>query len=199
MIAVLLGPPGSGKGTQAELLAPALGIPHVSTGECLRAEVAAATELGREVEPLLAAGHLVPDELIERVLERRLAAPDAARGALLDGFPRTVEQARALDRMLVASGRRVAFVVVLHVAEAVLTERLLRRAGEQHRSDDNPGSIAERLAEYRQMTEPVVNHYRRERAPICDVDGEADVETVHRRIVRAVTSLAAGAGRPSEK
>ncbi len=190
MIAVLLGPPGSGKGTQAELLAPALGIPHVSTGECLRAEVTAGTAVGREVEPLLAAGHLVPDELIERVLERRLAAPDAALGALLDGYPRTVEQARALDRMLAASGRRVAFVVVLHVAEPVLTERLLRRAGEQHRSDDNLRAIAERLAEYRQMTEPVVDHYRRERAPICDVDGEGDVETVHRRIVRTVTPLA---------
>jgi adenylate kinase len=195
MIGVLLGPPGSGKGTQAELLAPALGVAHVSTGECLRAEAAAGTALGRAVEPLLAAGHLVPDELIERVLEQRLAQPDAASGALLDGYPRTPAQAEALDRLLAASGRGVRFVVVLRVDERTLVDRLLRRAATEHRSDDNPSSMAERLHEYHELTEPVVGRYRARDVPVLEIDGSGDVESVHRRIVEALTPVVAEARR----
>jgi adenylate kinase len=194
MTGLVLGPPGSGKGTQAGLLAPALGIPHVSTGDCLRAEVAAGTALGREVEPLLATGHLVPDELIERIVEQRLRAHDAARGALLDGYPRTVPQARALDRLLAASGRRVTFVIALHVDEGTLIDRVLRRAEAQHRADDNRSSIAERLLEYRRLTEPVLDHYRGRAGPVVDVDGTGDVDAVHRRIVPAVRQLAHSPG-----
>src|SRR3981081_602704 len=120
MVGVLLGAPGSGKGTQAELIAPVLGVPHISTGELLRAEAEAGTPLGAEVAPLLAAGELVPDELIERVLEQRLKAPDAARGALLDGYPRTVAQARELDRLLGGDDGGVKFVVLLDVDEKTL-------------------------------------------------------------------------------
>jgi adenylate kinase len=189
MICVLLGPPGSGKGTQGKLLARAFGIPHISTGELLRAEAEAGTPLGAEVAPLLAAGELVPDELIERVLEQRLKAPDAAKGALLDGYPRTVAQAQALDSLLAATGRRVELVVVLEVDEQTLMQRLLRRAAKQHRSDDNPASIAERLTEYRQLTEPVLDYYRAEGVPVLEIDGTGPVEAVHERILRAVEKV----------
>lgn len=191
MICVLLGPPGSGKGTQAELITGALGVPHVSTGELLRAEAAAGTRLGSEVAPLLETGELVPDELMHRVLERRLRAPDTASGAILDGYPRTVPQARALDGCL-PGGRRVVDVVLhLEVNEATLIERLEHRAEEQHRADDNPGSIAERLTEYRQLTEPVTDYYRSEGVPVVEVDGTGDVDVVHQRIVQALETVAA--------
>jgi adenylate kinase len=186
MVGVLFGAPGSGKGTQAELIAPILGVPHVSTGELLRAEADAMTPLGAQVAPLLAAGELVPDELIERVLEQRLRAPDAAPGALLDGYPRTVAQARAFDDLLAETGRRVEFVLRLDVEEKTLIDRLLRRAREQHRSDDNPESIAERLAEYHQLTEPVIDYYRGEGVPVFEMDGNGAVEQVHVEIIRAL-------------
>jgi len=187
MICVIVGPPGSGKGTQAERIAADLRVPHVSTGELLRAEAAAGTPLGREVGPLLAAGELVADELVERLVEQRLAAPDAAPGAILDGYPRTTPQARALDRRLAATGRRVNVVLLLEVDEGTLLRRLLDRAATEHRADDNPASIGERLAEYRQVTEPVIDHYRAERVPVLAVDGKGPVDTVHARILRALT------------
>jgi adenylate kinase len=189
MVGVLFGPPGSGKGTQAELIAPILGVPHISTGDLLRAESEAMTPLGAEVAPLLAAGELVPDELIERVLEQRLRAPDAAKGALLDGYPRTVAQARALDDLLAETGRRLEFVLRLDVDDKTLIDRLLRRAHEQHRSDDNPESIAERLAEYHQLTEPVIDYYRGEGVPVLEIDGNGTVEQVHAEIIRALQKV----------
>jgi adenylate kinase len=184
---VIFGPPGSGKGTQAELLTSALGVPHVSTGDLLRAETEAGTPLGAEVAPLLAAGELVPDDLIERVLERRLAQPDAATGAILDGYPRTVDQARSLDRRLAATGCGIQAVLVLDVDEATLLGRLLLRAGEQHRADDNREAIAERMAEYRRRTQPVLAYYRDEGVPVLAIDGTAGVDAVHERAVRALT------------
>ena len=126
------------------------------------------------------------------MLEQRLRAPDAERGALLDGYPRTVPQARALDALLAAAGRRVDAVLVLEVAERTLLERLLRRAAEQHRPDDNPTSIAERLREYRALTEPVVDHYRSAGVPVIEVDGTGDVEEVHRRVMAALERVRAG-------
>jgi adenylate kinase len=189
MILVLFGPPGSGKGTQAELLTGTLGVPHISTGELLRAEAEAGTPLGRQVASELAAGELVPDELIERVLERRLRAPDAEPGAILDGYPRTVPQAQALDALLAAAGRRVDAVLVLEVDELTLLDRLLRRAEEQHRADDNPTSIAERLREYRQLTEPVVGYYRAAGVPVIEVEGTGDVEEVHGRVMAALEDV----------
>jgi adenylate kinase len=184
---VIFGPPGSGKGTQAELLTSALDVPHVSTGELLRGETESGTPLGAEVAPLLAAGELVPDDLIERVLERRLARPDAAQGAILDGYPRTVAQARALDRQLAGAGCRVQAVLVLDVDEATLVERLLRRAREQHRVDDNRESIAERMREYREHTERVVAYYQDEAVRVLAIDGTGGVDAVHERVLRALT------------
>ena len=183
---VILGPPGSGKGTQAELLTTALGVPHVSTGDLLRAEAEAGTPLGAAVAPLLAAGELVPDDLIERVLERRLTRPDAVRGAMLDGYPRTVAQARSLDSRLAASGCPVRGVLLLQVAEATLVERLLQRAGEQHRADDNRRAIAERMTEYRERTEPVIAYYRGAGVPVLPIDGTGGVDAVHERIIRSL-------------
>ena len=200
MIGVVVGPPGSGKGTQAELIAADLGVPHVSTGELLRAEAAAGTPLGREVAPLLAAGELVPDELLDRLVEQRLAAADGGPGAILDGYPRTIPQARTLDSRLPATGHRVDFVLVLEVEEATLLRRLLDRAATEHRADDNPTSIAERLAEYRQVTEPLIDHYRAEGVPVLSIDGTGPVDTVHARILRALTpaGLLRRAGRESK-
>jgi adenylate kinase len=191
---VIFGPPGSGKGTQGRLLTSALGVPHVSTGALLRAETEAGTPLGAEVAPLLAAGELVPDDLMERVLERRLGQPDAARGAILDGYPRTVAQARSLDQRLAAAGCPVRAVVVLDVDEETLLRRLLDRAGEQHRADDNRQSIAERMAEYHQRTEPVLSYYRDRGVPILHVDGTAGVEDVHERVVGALRPTLTGPG-----
>jgi adenylate kinase len=188
MICVLLGPPGSGKGTQAELITEALAVPHVSTGDLLRAEAASGTRLGKEVAPLLRAGELVPDELIERVLERRLKAADAASGAILDGYPRTVPQAHALTGLLAETGRRVDVVLLLEVDETTVRGRLSRRAEEQHRSDDNPASIAERLAEYRHLTEPVLDYYRSQGVRVENVNGIGDVGVVHERVVHVLAS-----------
>jgi len=188
MMCILFGPPGSGKGTQAELITRELDVPHVSTGELLRAEAAAGTPLGREVAPLLAAGELVPDAVVERLVQVRLEAPDAAAGAILDGYPRTAPQARNLSSFLSGTGRRVDVVLVLDVDEQGLIERLSRRAAEQHRADDNPTSIAERMAEYRQLSEPVLDFYRLEGVQILEVDGSGDVGAVHTRIVQALKS-----------
>jgi adenylate kinase len=190
MICVLVGPPGSGKGTQAELLAGALRVPHVSTGDLLRAETEAGTALGRQVASTLAAGELVPDEVIGRVLGRRLRDSDAAGGVLLDGYPRTVPQARTLDGLLEAAGRRVDVVLALGVDERTLVGRLQRRAVEQHRTDDNPESIAERLREYRQLTEPVIDYYRGRSTPVLEVDGTGEVGEVQRRVREALASVA---------
>jgi len=170
------------------LITQALGVPHVSTGELLRAEAATGTALGREVAPVLEAGELVPDPVIEQLLEQRLEAPDAAAGAILDGYPRTVPQARALDGRLATAGRRVDVVLVLEVDEPTLMARLDSRAAEQHRADDNPASIAERLVEHRQLTEPVLDYYRSEGVPVRGVDGTGDIHTVHRRVLQALRS-----------
>jgi len=192
---VIFGPPGSGKGTQAEQLTSALGVPHVSTGDLLRAETESGTPLGAEVAPILAAGELVPDDLMERVLERRLARPDAARGAILDGYPRTLAQARSLDTRLASAGCRVPAVIVLDVDQDTLVERLLQRAGEQHRADDNRAAIAERMAEYHERTAPVLDYYRARDVPVLEIDGTAGIDAVHERILRALASRALIAAR----
>ena len=189
VLGIIFGPPGSGKGTQAELITDALGTVHISTGDLLRAEAEAGSPLGREVAPLLEAGHLVPDELIERVVEQRLRMKDAASGALLDGYPRTVPQARALDEVLEAAGRPIAFVLFLKADPETLTKRLLQRAAEQHRADDNPESIAERLAEYRELSTPVLDYYRERGVPVLEIDGSGSVDEVHRRIVESLRPL----------
>jgi adenylate kinase len=157
---LLLGPQGSGKGTQAKRIEAVYGIPHVSTGEMFRAAIANGTELGLEVEPILAAGSLVPDELTIALIEARLAEDDAHDGFILDGFPRTIPQAEALDALLSAIGRDLDAVLFFDLSDAVARERALGRAHQEGRADDSPDVIDRRLAIYHEDTEPVVERYR---------------------------------------
>jgi adenylate kinase len=197
VIVVLVGPPGSGKGTQAAFITRDFALSHVSTGEMLRAEAASGSALGDEVAPLMAAGKLVPDELIVRVIEERLRQQDVRLGVVLDGFPRTVGQARALDTMLGAAGRRIDLIISLAVPVTDLVERLVGRAREQERSDDTHQVIRVRLVEYEAKTAPVLEHYRAHGACIAGVDGVGTVERVRERI-HAQVAAAAREGVPVE-
>ena len=160
MNVLVLGPQGSGKGTQAKRIAAEYGIPHVSTGDMFRMAIAADTDLGREVEPILASGSLVPDELTVAIIEARLAEDDAQDGFVLDGFPRTLVQAEALDALLSAIGRDLDAVLFFDVPDGVARERALGRSHEEGRPDDTPDVIDRRLAIYHADTEPVVERYR---------------------------------------
>ena len=193
MIVVLFGPPGSGKGTQSERVAQGLGIPHVATGDMLRAEVARGSALGREAEPIMRSGKLVSDDLIVRVIESRLGEPDAASGALLDGFPRTVAQAEALDAMLRRGGRQVDVVVALRVGDDELRRRVLQRAEIEGRADDTATAFEQRLRTYRDETAPVLDHYRSAGTRIARVDGVGAIEAVTERISGALARDGAGA------
>ena len=157
---LVLGPQGSGKGTQAARIASDHTIPHVSTGDMFRAAAAEGTELGLEVEPILAAGELVPDELTVALIRERLSQPDATRGFVLDGFPRNLAQAEELDAMLAEIGRSLDAVLFFDVSDDVALERILVRARDEGREDDQPEAIARRLAIYHEQTEPVVERYR---------------------------------------
>ena len=182
---LLLGPPGAGKGTQAQLLVQRLGIPQVSTGDMLRAAVAAGSEVGRQAKACMDAGKLVPDAVVIGVAEERLSRPDAARGFILDGFPRTTAQAEALDRLLPKLGVSLERCVVLTADEDELVRRLLRRAELEGRSDDNEASIRTRMHEYKEKTEPLIAYYRR-RGVLREVDGLGTVEAVAERIAQAL-------------
>lgn len=186
MITILFGPPGGGKGTQAHFITERFGLPHVSTGEMLRNEASKGSPLGNEVAPIMAAGDLVPDELIVRVIESRLSEADAKLGVLLDGFPRTLPQAEALDAMLRRGAKRIDLVLYLDVPEAVLIDRLLRRAGEEGRADDNLETIQNRLDVYQRDTAPVLDYYDQSGVHVSRVDGDADVAEVTRRIYDAL-------------
>lgn len=194
MIIVLFGPPGSGKGTQAERVASHLGVPHVATGDILRAEVARGSALGREAEPIMRSGNLVSDDLIVRVIESRLSEPDAQPGALLDGFPRTVPQAEALDAMLARAGRAVVEVIALQVSDDELRRRVLHRAEVEGRADDTMSAFDQRLRTYATETEPVLGYYRGRDTNVVEVDGVGSVDEVTRRITGALTRYGAGAG-----
>jgi adenylate kinase len=178
---LLLGPPGAGKGTQAQRLGRELGIPQVSTGDMLRAAVAAGSELGRRAEGLMARGELVPDDVVIGVAEERLGR----RGFILDGFPRTAAQAEALDALLARQGRPLERCIALEVEEDSLVARLLKRAEIEGRSDDNEETIRQRMEVYRAQTEPLAAHYR-ERGVLRLVDGMGTVEQVARRIREAL-------------
>lgn len=189
----LFGPPGAGKGTQAARIVAALGVPHVSTGDMLRAAVRSGSDLGRRVKEVMDAGKLVSDELIADVVAERLAQGDAARGFLLDGFPRTVRQISLLDRIL--GERNLDCVVLLDVPDQVVEDRLLGRAtkgdGGVVRADDNLETIRKRLAVYREETLPVAAVYDG-RGVLARVDGVGTEEEVFARVVAA---LPAAGGR----
>ena len=157
---LVLGPQGSGKGTQATRIAAEHGIPHVSTGDMFRTAVVQGSELGRRVEPILASGELVPDELTVALIRERLSEPDAAGGFVLDGFPRNLSQAAALDAMLAEIGHTLDAVLFFDLSDEIAMERIHGRAVDEGREDDAPEVIARRLAIYHEQTEPVVERYR---------------------------------------
>ncbi len=182
---LLLGPPGAGKGTQAALLIDRLGIPQISTGDMLRAAVAAGTPVGRQARAFMERGELVPDPVVIGVAEERLGEPDAESGFILDGFPRTRAQAEALDELLERLGARLERCVAILVDEDVLVERLLKRARIEGRTDDNEGTIRTRMRVYRDQTEPLLDYYR-ERGVLAEVEGLGSVEEVAKRIAAAL-------------
>ena len=157
---LVLGPQGSGKGTQASRIAAEYGIPHVSTGDMFRAAIAAETELGRQIKPVYDSGGLVPDDVTIELIRERLGQADATAGFVLDGFPRNLAQADALDSVLSEIGKSLDAVLFFDLADDVALERMLGRAAQEERSDDTPEAIARRLAIYHEHTEPVVEHYR---------------------------------------
>ena len=185
---LVLGPQGSGKGTQATRLSDAYGIPHVSTGEMFRGAIAAGTELGRRVEPILASGELVPDDLTVELIRERLAESDAERGFVLDGFPRNLAQARALDAMLAGIDRGLDAVLFFDISDDVAVERLQSRARQEGREDDAPEAIARRLELYHEQTEPVVERYRAS-GKLVPIQAERTIDQVTGEIVEALEVL----------
>jgi adenylate kinase len=174
---VLLGPPGSGKGTQAIRLTAKYGIPQIATGDILRAQVDAATPLGRRVKAFLDRGELVPDSLVVDIIRHRLAEPDAQHGFILDGFPRTVPQAEALDVLLAELKRPLDAVIYLDVDRQSLLERLGHRAVVDQRSDDRPDVIVHRIDVFAEQTAPLIDYYRRHRK-LRLIDGSRPAEQV---------------------
>ena len=185
---LLLGPQGSGKGTQATRIAADYGIPHISTGDMFRAAITAGGELGRRVEPILAVGELVPDELTVELIRERLGRPDARRGFVLDGFPRNLAQAQALDRMLGEIGRDLDAVLYFDLPDAVAIERLLGRARAEGRTDDTPEVIRRRLAIYHEQTEPLAEYYRA-RDRLVPVHAAGTVDEVYAELQDALEQV----------
>ena len=211
---ILLGPPGAGKGTQAKRLQETRGLVQLATGDMVRAAIASGSELGQRVKAIYDAGRLVPDDIIIDMIAERIAAPDTARGFILDGFPRTVPQAEALDAMLVEHGRALDHVILIEVDEAALVDRLSGRFSCKgcgasyherynrprvdgvcdacgstqfvHRADDRPEAVATRFAVYREQTAPILPYYR-ERGILRRVDGMAGIDAVTRQIEALLT------------
>jgi adenylate kinase len=192
---VLLGPPGAGKGTQSARLVDRLGVPQLSTGDMLRAAVAAGTPIGLKAKALMDAGQLVPDEIVIGIIDQRLDAPDCARGFILDGFPRTVAQAEALRDLLARKGMQLDAVVELVVDENALVDRMRKRvaetlaAGKEVRADDNPETFRTRLDAYRAQTAPVSAHYAR-KGELKQIDGMMSIDDVSAAIDKALSSRA---------
>lgn len=217
---VLLGPPGSGKGTQGERLEAELSLPRLSTGDMLREAVSKGTELGRQVEPIMRSGSLVPDEIVVGIIEERIAESDCANGFILDGFPRTLPQAEALEAMLAARGARVTGVLNIAVPDAVLIDRCVGRrlcsnkecgaiyhvrtnppaqdgvcdrCGSElvHRGDDRAEAVEERLRNYHRQTEPLEEYYR-ERGVLYDIDGVGSPDEVFQRTLEVLRRVSGG-------
>ena len=201
---ILLGPPGSGKGTQAQRLVHRHGIVQLSTGEMLRAAVEAQTPVGLQAKPIMASGGLVPDDIVIGIISDRIDQPDAAKGFILDGFPRTVPQAEALDELLKKKHLKLDAVIELRVNESALLQRVETRAaemrarGEEVRIDDTPEVLTKRLASYRSQTEPLI-HYYSERRKLLTVDGMMTIEHVTREINRILAAIGAVEAKASRK
>src|SRR6202008_4122881 len=197
---ILLGPPGSGKGTQAQRLVHRYGIVQLSTGEMLRAAVAAGTPVGLQAKDITASGGLLSDELGVSILSARMEQPDAKNGFILDAFPRPVPQAEALDELLKHKHMKLDAVIELRVNESALLERVEKRAaetrarGEEVRLDDTAEVLTKRLAQYRAMTEPLI-HYYSERRKLLTVDGMMSIEQVTRENGRILAAVGANEAR----
>jgi adenylate kinase len=186
---LLLGPQGAGKGTQGKLISTEYGLPHIATGDILRAAMAEGTELGRQVKPIYDAGGLVPDDVMIALIRERLSADDAANGFVLDGFPRTAVQAEALDEMLEEIDRPLSVVLEFQLPEKVSIDRLTRRAGKEGRADDTPESIRNRLRLYHEQTEPLIEHYRA-RGNLVGIPAAKPIEAVFEDIQQALEQAA---------
>lgn len=183
---VLLGPPGSGKGTQAARLKDHLQVPHISTGDLLRAEVAAGSKLGLEAKEVMARGELVSDAILLGMLEDRFSRPDTANGFILDGYPRNLAQADALGQLLERIGQNFDAAVQLDVPTDLLVERIAGRAKAEGRADDSPESVRTRLKVYDDQTAPVIDFYR-QKGQLTVIDGVGDLDDVFARIIEAIT------------
>ena len=186
---VILGPPGAGKGTQAKLISEDAGIPHVNTGDMYRAAVAAGSELGKRVKPYMDAGELVPDDLTIEVVRERLSQPDTMEGFVLDGFPRTLPQAEALDEILGASDRGISVVLDFQLSEELAEQRLLKRALEQGRDDDTPEIIHRRMETMR-IPVALVEFYRA-RGLVVGIHAERSIEEVFAEVQSVLQAAAA--------
>ncbi|MCK9538161.1 adenylate kinase [Dokdonella sp.] len=184
---VLLGAPGSGKGTQAQILQDELGVPHVSTGDLLRAAVRAGTPLGQRAKAVMEAGQLVSDEIVLGMLEERLAQPDAAAGFILDGYPRNVAQCAALEALLARIGQSLDIAVELKVPNERIVERIAGRAAAEGRKDDTPETVRARLEVYEQQTAPVAAHFAAA-GKLASIDGVGSLEEVSSRIFDALSA-----------
>jgi len=185
---VLLGAPGSGKGTQGEKLVAQFGIPKISTGDALRAAVKAQTPLGLQAKAAMDSGNLVANEIVYGIVENRLAEPDAKKGFILDGFPRNLAQASALGDLLERIGQPMDQAVQLDVDTELLIERIAGRANAEGRADDNPESVRKRLAIYNEQTAPVVEYYR-QHGMLTVVDGVGTLDEVFTRILEAIAPV----------
>ena len=189
---VLFGPPGAGKGTQSKILTETRGLPQLSTGDMLRAAIAAGTPLGLASKALMDKGALVPDETVIGIIAERYDQPDCAQGAVFDGFPRTIAQAEALDAMLAKRGRKIDLVLELKVDDKALLARVESRiaAGGPLRADDNPETLKKRLDVYYQSTAPVLGYYRAQ-GKVKSLDGMAAIPTVTREIASILDGVRA--------
>jgi adenylate kinase len=179
---VLFGPPGAGKGTQAKVLMEKRGLPQLSTGDMLRAAIASGSDLGRQVEAILAKGDLVSDDIVIKIIQERLRMADCVKGAVFDGFPRTIPQAEALDKLLVGFHRKIDVVIELKVNDEILIERVKQRIAQgMSRPDDNPETLKNRLAVYHKNTAPLLDYYGKQ-GKVATIDGMAPIAEVTKLI-----------------